>query len=168
MRIFFFQFAFLDSIIFISSHNGDFVNLKRFKINFLGDSITKGHGVSDISLRFISLLAQRHGIIEQNYDIGGTRIARKQNLSDSAKYDTDFCLRAELMQKDADIIFVFGGTNNFGYGDAHFGSSDDNTPDTFCGALNVLFTKLTITYLNSKIIVATPPTSTRRIQSFRC
>ncbi len=132
------------------------MNLKGLKINFLGDSITEGHGASDVSLRFTSLLAQRYGIIERNYGIGGTRIARQQCLSDIAKYDMDFCLRAEMMQKDADVIFVFGGTNDFGHGDAHFGSSDDSTPDTFCGALNVLFTKLTKTYPNSKIIVATP------------
>ncbi len=38
------------------------------------------------------------------------------------------------MDNDADIIIVFGGTNDFGNGDAPFGEMSDRTPYTFYGA----------------------------------
>lgn len=51
------------------------MELKGLKINFLGDSITEGHGCSDESRRFTSLIAAQNGAICRNYGIGGTRIA---------------------------------------------------------------------------------------------
>lgn len=40
------------------------------------------------------------------------------------------------MDNDADIIIVFGGTNDFGNGDAPFGEMSDRTPYTFYGRIN--------------------------------
>ncbi len=60
------------------------------------------------------------------------------------------------MDADADIIVVFGGTNDFGHGDAPFGSFDDKTPDTFRGALNVLCTSLIEKYPGKVVVIMTP------------
>ena len=43
---------------------------------------------------------------------------------------------------DADGVVVFGGTDDFGHGDAPIGTPSDRTYDTFYGACHVLFSKL--------------------------
>lgn len=60
------------------------------------------------------------------------------------------------MDNDADIIIVFGGTNDFGNGDAPFGEMSDRTPYTFYGALHTLYTKLTGKYPGKQIVILTP------------
>ena len=57
---------------------------------------------------------------------------------------------------DADIVVVFGGTNDFGHGDAAFGSMTDRTDKTFYGALHVLYRKLFERYPNAQLVVMTP------------
>ena len=57
---------------------------------------------------------------------------------------------------DADGVVVFGGTNDFGHGDAPFGDFSDRTVDTFCGALHVLFPSLLEKYPEAAIMVMTP------------
>ena len=59
----------------------DDMNLKGSKINFLGDSITEGHGTSATEKRFTDLVAQRYGAECRNYGIGGTRIALQHTPS---------------------------------------------------------------------------------------
>jgi lysophospholipase L1-like esterase len=60
------------------------------------------------------------------------------------------------MDPNADIVVVFGGTNDFGHGDAPFGTDQDETADTFCGALHVLYRKLKNRYPKATIVVLTP------------
>ncbi len=60
------------------------------------------------------------------------------------------------MNPDADIIVVFGGTNDYGYGDAEFGEMTDKTPDTFCGAVDFLMTFLKENYAGKEIVFLTP------------
>ncbi len=69
-----------------------------------------------------------------NCGIVGTRIARQKTPPAKSYTDRDFCSRVEEMDNDADIIIVFGGTNDFGNGDAPFGEMSDRTPYTFYGA----------------------------------
>ncbi|MBR4073475.1 MAG: SGNH/GDSL hydrolase family protein [Clostridia bacterium] len=132
------------------------MELKGLKINFLGDSITEGHGASDNSKCYVSLMASKYGVIARNYGIGGTRIAVQKNPSEWAVHDKYFGSRVEEMDKDADMIFVFGGTNDFGHGDAAIGTPDDRTEETFYGAFHCLCTKLIEKYPTSKIIILTP------------
>ena len=132
------------------------MNLSGKKINFLGDSITQGAGASDISKCYVSMLGLNTGALVRNYGIGGTRIARKHVPSENPVYDQDFCLRAPTMDADADAVVVFGGTNDYGHGDAPLGTIADRTPDTFYGALHTLFTMLLTRYTDSKILVLTP------------
>jgi len=132
------------------------MELKGLKINFLGDSITEGHGASDLSKCFVSLMASKYGVIARNYGIGGTRIAIQKKPSEWAIHDKYFGSRVEEMDEDADMIVVFGGTNDFGHGDAPIGTPDDRTEDTFYGALHCLYVKLIEKYPTSKIIILTP------------
>lgn len=132
------------------------MDIKGKKINFLGDSITFGHGTTDVSKGFVALIEKEYGAVCRNYGICGTRIARQQNHSNPEFDDGDFCTRALTMDPDADIVAVFGGTNDFGHGDAPIGDFADRTPDTFYGALHTLYTELIERYPSAKIIVLTP------------
>ena len=117
-----------------------FMDLKGTKINFLGDSITEGAGTSCVEARFTTLMKEIAGVAEiRNYGIGGTRIARQQTVNNEQYDKNDYCARFSAMDDDADVIVVFGGTNDYGHGDAPFGTFSDRTPDTFCGAVHCLF-----------------------------
>ena len=65
-------------------------------------------------------------------------------------------MRADEMQETADIVVVFGGTNDYGHGDAPLGQFADRTPYTFYGACHELFKKLIEKYPESVIVIATP------------
>ncbi len=132
------------------------MELKNLKINFLGDSITEGHGSSSPENCYVSKVAEYTGALCRNYGIGGTRIARQQEPSEIAQFDFDFCQRVADMDPDADVVIVFGGTNDYDHGDAPIGEFADRTPDTFYGALHTLYTSLIEKYSDSYIIVITP------------
>ncbi len=133
------------------------MELKNLKINVLGDSITEGVGTSSNEHRFGELLMSRYGAIVRNYGISGTRIAR-QHKPTAAKpnYDKDFVSRVKDMDPDADVVLVFGGTNDFGHSDAPLGCMSDRSDDTFYGALHTLFTNLLTKYPESKVVMLTP------------
>lgn len=65
-------------------------------------------------------------------------------------------MRADDMKEAADIVVVFGGTNDYGHGDAPLGKFSDKTPYTFYGACHELFEKLIEKYSESVIVVMTP------------
>ena len=95
------------------------------KINFLGDSITQGVGTSAPEHIYHAVLAKEYGATARNYGISGTRFARQSANSAVSSFDQNFCDRVEKMDADADIIVVFGGTNDFGHGDAPLGTPAD-------------------------------------------
>ncbi len=134
------------------------MELKGKKINFLGDSITQGVGVKEAPNRFVNRLTEMLELAEgRNYGISGTRFARQVNPTvDNPRFDMDFCSRVETMDEDADVIVVFGGTNDFGHGDAPFGTSADRTPETFCGACHTLMSSLIERYPGKVIVIMTP------------
>ncbi len=132
------------------------MNLQGLKINFLGDSITEGYGCSSEDARFSNLIAAQHGAITRNYGISGTRLARQTKPSENTRHDLDFPSRVAEMDPDADLIVVFGGTNDFGHGDAPFGDFSDRTAETFCGAIHELYTSLLVKYPTSTIMIMTP------------
>ena len=51
-----------------------------------------------------------------NYGIGGTRIAHQNVPSEKPRYDLCFCGRAYNMERNADIIVVYGGVNDYIHG----------------------------------------------------
>ena len=125
-------------------------------INFLGDSITYGGGASCGENGYVSLLAERAKLSKaNNYGLGGTRIARQIKPTNTDQ-DKDFLLRCENMDVQADMIVVFGGTNDFGHGDAPIGVISDITEYSFYGACKLLFGRLKCLYPKSKICVITP------------
>lgn len=133
------------------------MELKNKKINFLGDSITEGAGASAYENCYVEVMKRQYAPAEaRNYGIGGTRIARQRIPSENPKYDRDFCSRVEEMDPDADIVVVFGGTNDHGHGDAPIGSESHRTPDTFIGACHCLYTTLSERFPDSRIAVLTP------------
>lgn len=134
------------------------MEIKNKKINFLGDSITEGVGVSSPENKYVEVFARKFSPAEvRNYGISGTRFARQKTPTlDNPRFDLDFCSRVSEMDADADIVVVFGGTNDFGHGDAPMGSFDDRTPDTFYGACHTLMSSLIERYPESEIIFMTP------------
>lgn len=131
------------------------MELKGRVINFLGDSITEGCGTSDKSKVFMNVLAEKYGLKEaRNYGIGGTRIARQVEITNPV-VDRDFVMRAEEMQ-DADMVVVFGGTNDYGHGQAPLGKIEDNDVYTFYGALHILIKSLKEKYSDKPIVFITP------------
>ena len=133
------------------------MNLKGKTAIFLGDSITEGAGTSCEENRYYNILKRRCELNEVvGYGVGGTRIAIQSKPSEVERYDRHFSLRADEMQKNADIVVVFGGTNDYGHGDAPLGEFSDRTPYTFYGACHELFQKLINKYSESTIVVVTP------------
>jgi lysophospholipase L1-like esterase len=125
-------------------------------INFLGDSITEGVGASDSSKNYVSLFASLTGYKVQNYGLSGTRFARQKRPSIPTSFDYDFLLRAPVMDPKADFVFVFGGTNDFGHGDAALGKMGDKDPYTFYGALSSLCELLLKMYGAQKLCFILP------------
>ena len=134
------------------------MDLKGKTIDFLGDSITEGAGVEDIAAnRFDNVLREIAGLkAVHNYGIGGSRIAHQRMASEMPRFDLCFCGRAYDMDKSADVIVVFGGTNDYGHGDAPFGAPEDRTPATYCGAVNFLMETLKTEYPEAVTVFMTP------------
>ena len=108
------------------------------KINFLGDSITAGAWLTSPDDKFTVLLCKKLGATENNYGISATRIARQTKPSENRSFDQDFLSRLDSLDASADFTFVFGGTNDYGHGDAPLGNVEDKTPYTFYGAMNIM------------------------------
>ena len=133
------------------------MELKNKVINFLGDSITEGVGASSVEARYVSRVAAIASLARaNNYGISGTRIARQKNPDPANRFDLDFCLRCVEMDKEADINVVFGGTNDYGHGDAPMGRFEDRDPHTFYGACHYLFINLQKKYPGKPIVIMTP------------
>lgn len=137
------------------------MNLEGLKINFLGDSITQGLRTKNKEAIYPAVLKREAKLKEaRNYGISGTRIALQKGTSERPKDDYEdvnsFCERFDRMDDDADVVIVFGGTNDYGHGDARLGGFSDRTPDTFYGACHYLFRGLIKKYLGKTIVIMTP------------
>ncbi len=128
------------------------VRRKKIKINFLGDSITQGAGASAYENCYVALVGKMLGCEVCNLEVGGTRIAAQ---IEDMRYTEYFMLRAEKMG-DADFVFVFGGTNDYGHGDAPIGTPEDTGVYTFYGAFSGLADYLTKKYGREKLCYILP------------
>lgn len=129
------------------------MELKNLKINVLGDSITEGIGSCGIENSYPSVIHNLTGALVRNYGLNGSRIAKYPEIEDWR----DFNSRALTMESDADVVIVFGGTNDFGHGSYEkFGTSDSRDKKTFLGALRVLFETLNEKYPAAFIMFMTP------------
>lgn len=133
------------------------MNIKGFKVNFLGDSITEGSGVENQENRYDNRIFKMCELSAANrYAISGSRLAHQIHPSEKPRYDLCFCGRAYDMDETADMVIVFGGVNDFIHGDAPFGEIGDITPATFCGGVYFLMNYLRETYREKPIIFMTP------------
>ena len=127
------------------------------RICFLGDSITQGVGASSVETCYVSLFATKNPeAVVYNHGISGTRIAPQHLPSAHDLITGDFCARLEETASHADIICVFGGTNDHGHGNAPMGKLGDTTPETFYGALYTLTAGLIEKAPTARIVFFTP------------
>ena len=126
------------------------------KIGFIGDSITEGIGASSVEKNYVSLVKKILNCETVNYGISGTRIARQNKISYPHSFDMDFNFRLPFVADDLDYLFVFGGTNDYGHGDARFGETEEKDVSSFCGAVNILIDGLLKKYPKEKIIFILP------------
>lgn len=88
---------------------------------------------------------------------------RFQRLENHDGHTGRFQFREQVgkMRDDVDIVFVMGGTNDYGHGREEiavpFGDFSDREPTTFFGALHTLFQGLIRKYLGKKIVILIPP-----------
>ena len=133
------------------------MNLEGLKINFLGDSITEGHGASSLENTYWNIIKRECGLEEaRGYGIGGTRIAKQSTASENPIWNLDFIGRYPEMDDDADVVVIFGGTNDYGHGDAKLGEMSDRSSYTFYGACHTLFEGIINKYPEATIVVMTP------------
>lgn len=134
------------------------MELKGKRIAFLGDSITEGVGVNDIAnCRYDNVLLRDLELAQvYNYGISGTRLSHQSVPSDKPSFDLCFCGRAYSITRDADVIVVYGGVNDYIHGDAPIGSPEDKTPATFWGASYFLMNLLKTEYADKTVVFMTP------------
>lgn len=132
------------------------MNLEKKKVQFVGDSITDGVGVSCREKTYWGLLTQKYHLDTAVCGISGMRIARQQHPVQSAEFEAGFCGQLPKLREEADLIVVFAGTNDFGHGDAPFGSFEDRTEDSFYGACHVLFRGLNERFPAATVVIMTP------------
>jgi len=126
------------------------------RILFLGDSITQGVGASSEENNYVSLVGKMLNCETVNYGVSGTRIGRQIFVDSSSPWDYDFRLRAQIMEQDADMVFVFGGTNDYGHGSLVLGNAGERTPHTFCNELRLLTQYLAEKYSSEKLCFILP------------
>lgn len=133
------------------------MELEGLKVNFLGDSITEGAGTTAPEFRFVNVFARKTGATVRNYGIGGTRIGPvRHTMSRNPRWDLHYLDRVEGMDVDADLVVIFGGTNDFGHGDGILGSFEDEDEYTFYGAMKSLCRRVINRYPTSRIVIMTP------------
>ncbi len=131
------------------------MNLQGISAAFLGDSITFGYSLDSMEDRFDRRLQKLGDLSETfNHGISGTRFARQSDGADGS--DLNFCDRAKDISPEAGLIVVFGGVNDYQHGDAPFGALGDDTPDTFCGAVEYLIGFLKDHHPHAQLVFMTP------------
>lgn len=132
------------------------IRFSDMKMNCLGDSITWGY-IPDSGSRmpnpYPSIIKNLLGLSEcRNYGISGSTLA-----VNSGNYDP-MCIRYANMDDDADIVLVFGGTNDYGRAiyTPDLGSISDTVNTSVYGALNILCDGLITKYPKALIFLCTP------------
>lgn len=129
----------------------------QFKnMNILGDSITWGYNPiteKQIEKSYSIILKEKLNLRElKNYGINSS------TLADNKKSYKPMCNRYEDMDNNADIVAIFGGTNDYGREDfgVKLGKINDMEISTIYGALNNMCLGLKQKYPNSVIFFITP------------
>lgn len=127
-------------------------------INCIGDSVTKGENKADGYKRMkddniASILKEKLGFkISRNYGVGGSRITSHSDGTFAQKGMVD----RYTQMAQADIITIWGGTNDFG-SNVPMGDLTDLTDNTkFKPAFYNLLNGLLTNYPTAKLLVITP------------
>jgi lysophospholipase L1-like esterase len=125
---------------------------ENMKINVLGDSFTYGDKLSDTTWAFPNVISAKCGAAVLNkYGLNGSCVA---GMNPGKLLD-----RYPGMERDADLILVLGGTNDYG-GAAREGTElglpGDLTGGTFYGGLNLMMCGLKQMYPDKEIVFMTP------------
>ena len=75
------------------------------KINFLGDSITQGAYATSPEKIYTALVCKAFGAKEENYGIGGTRIADQKNKKEPFDYDRFLDRAVKMDIEPKSIVF---------------------------------------------------------------
>ena len=121
----------------------------KILINFLGDSITEGLKWQKKEI-FCFYLSKWLNIKVNNQGYHATRIARQDDD------DKDFNYRLKSLDEKADFTFIFGGTNDYGMGEAEIGDINSDSYYTFYGAVKNLVKDLLTKFSNDKICFILP------------
>jgi lysophospholipase L1-like esterase len=122
---------------------------KGKKVNFLGDSITYGAGTTKAYHSYLNDILN-FGVV-RNYGLSGSNIARVSGDTSSFEY------RYKTMETDADIVFIFGGVNDWiNTITAPIGTSTDRVTGTLYGGLHVLISGVLKKFLDKKVYFLTP------------
>lgn len=125
------------------------------KIGFLGDSITEGACATSREKIYHQVAAKLLDAETYVDGRGGSHIAKQKNIKN--EWDKfDFVSRADNIPSDCDIVVVFGGTNDYGHGDAQLGNIESQDPYTFYGAMNIVVSKLLKRFKKEQIIFLLP------------
>lgn len=128
---------------------------KTKKIACLGDSITEGAQAGGWQWhRYIDSWCKSNGInsIVTNLGIGGTSVCTSSYVSDRLK---PFVNRLDTIPADADVVVIFGGTNDWG-NSAILGNISDTGTSSFYGAYKYILEWLAINRPNAKVMTMTP------------
>ena len=126
-----------------------FLENNKILINFLGDSITQGLKWQKKEI-FCYYLSKWLNIKVNNQGVHSTRIARQEGD------DKDFNYRLKDLDDKADFTFIFGGTNDYGMGEAELGDINSDSYYTFYGALKNLVKNLLKKFNNDRICFILP------------
>lgn len=131
------------------------IAIKTKTIACLGDSITEGvHADGWQWHRYIDLWAKNNGIETTvvNLGVGGTSVCTSSYVTDTLK---PFVNRLDTIPLDADVVVVFGGTNDWG-NNATLGTISDTGTSTFYGAYKHILEWLAVNRPNAKVMTMTP------------
>lgn len=120
--------------------------LYNLKWNGMGDSLTSAIGTA---INYLNYISGKYCIVPRNYGIAGSTIASGTDSSNP------MVERYVNMDDDADIITIFGGTNDYG-AQIKLGEDDSTDTTTFKGALNVMIDCLVKKYPGKRIGFITP------------
>ena len=129
--------------------------LKKKKIACLGDSITEGAKANGWQWhRYIDKYFKENGVETTivNLGVGGTSVCTSSYVSASLQ---PFVNRLNTIPTDADVIVIFGGTNDWG-NNATLGTISDSESSSFYGAYKYMLEWLANNRPNAKILTITP------------
>ena len=131
------------------------LNMRIKKIACLGDSITEGVNADGWQWhRYIDRWCKNNGIETTvvNLGIGGTSVCTSSYVTDTLQ---PFVNRLDTIPSDADVVVIFGGTNDWG-NNATLGTISDTGTSTFYGAYKHILEWLAINRPNAKVMTMTP------------